>query len=1522
MCVVALAILTGVLQLLVGHVECAFYMVRGGCIDDPGRWTTRIDSGAENEAVVSFLHTQREPYAGIGGHVRGRKVYWDDGFPMKWKPSGFVPPPTLRDGFLVVRYDGSWGAMSYDLFPSTLFICTDGDVPAVAPNTTETPTDTPYPNTTETPTDTPYPNTTETPTDTSYPTTTETPTDTPYPNTTETPTDTPYPNTTEIPTGTSAPITTEAPTEAPSSTNVWGVLDDLAVAVSKVGTFDIVLSTTNGVDVPLKATGLLERIDALRRNHHHFVGVAFMEKADAIAPRDVATLTLVAGSTLQFIVPLSLMESGVTRYFVCVVAVNTSAVPIYRQTNATLAIHSLDEVLHNVKDSVVLNEEDMLKPKDVIRPLRVTGRGTIAQHTAEVTPFVLNGLSFSMVSNGVVGRKCVPSKLSVDFVFANGSFWLFLPKEHIARVKTGHKSLCASMNGKNSIIALIEERRISFSTSNTTYTYGEPIRAVVLGASASAFAANTYAAFLSRSERCPSVDDDASVKLELEVPVLPTRLSISSSLSFLEQEQERTPTVYFSTASRDPKMRYLCVQHVATATKFRVLSLDGAVVRVLGHKPSLPPSGKMSLFNGITGSIALGSFVLPPRSAEDIEHFNTVSLLIMQNALRLRFVPLSPNAEWEKKMVECSLNETKSEGDFDVNAGSVQINRALWFSHSSGVLCTGSKYLRIDYVVHEPLEWLQLFGGSSSVVGTAIIASLPSTAVRLDLTNSDPSANYAVRLSVDEKCRTGFTAGVWQTPCGITAVSFHKAVSGTFTLCVGIYAGAGAASTTAFVATNRTVIVTPYEAGMDAWEREQGLTSGAWELCGSSSLCGYVPTQPFLEVCGIQPVDRPWPAIITERLLSFDAINVKLSGDNKSYMATVIAGRVFLRRGNIACQAPKMMEMSVDGKMYSTSAITDRERSVVTLKSSTQLAGVIFGLALWDEGCDAASIRQKVLVSTMTPFLFSASVFDLAPLLWNGSDNYYVVCVLQTMTWSAVPQAYIHTMTSNAGTNVVTAEAIATSNPKENEKTIHIWQTETSTWTIVGHFLPDVVVSLALVWDDPTCSVQPAYTAAMQYLSPTTSSVAVEASFITAPLTPKSLLYSCYYTKSISPTPLSIEEFRKRRIAVLELSLSSINYLPHYAIRYDTRDNTTVFLTDPHKPPITQLELFLAHSPEDHDATANCSTTSQRHVASLMVHTDSFGLGWVRVVPGVPAMVSAAGRAAYLLICATASKSASLRFVPISAYLVINDIGTGTQVNPFSLDLSFLPLNDTNSVLGGDSCKEAVTRYVSAVTNQTADPKGILVTAKSNNNFGLFIEPDATVSSESAANQLRAVYTAMASGRGLPLRASSLNGATFILVSVEGVHLIDQSPYDGMPRVNVSTLNTVDSNVPGDLAKKVITIFCVVVAPVVVGFVVFSLQRTVPTLDRAKFGKVSGRTKASVAAFDFGDSPPPRKPESAEGGGHFATAVEDTAASPLYDSDDERPPPALGCTPPPPPPARNAALTVREGGSAVTGCKP
>ncbi|EAN97610.1 hypothetical protein C3747_2g470 [Trypanosoma cruzi] len=1448
------------------HTEGTLYAVRGGCTGDPAKWTTRIGSMAENEVIVAFLRAQGIAFAGIAGYVQNGKIYWEDGSPVRWMPPGSGPFSTADVGFLVVQSDGSWGSMLYDVFPDTLFVCTDGEL---IPSTTIT-------------------------------------------------------TSTQAPTARPRPIPTEAPAETTASASE--VLDALATALSKAGSFDIVPGTTNSVEVPVPKTVLFQQLAVLCENHNYFFGVAFVDKEDAVKVQGVSTLIRGSGSTLGFVVPLDLMESGAKHYMMRVVAVKKFGTFIYRKTSAMIIIHSIHEVLMKVKDTVEINEEDMMDGKDVIRPLRIIGPGTVAPHALEVAPLTFMGLSLTLINNRNVGKTCAPSALPVNFVFVNGKLELFLTKEYVARVKTASRSLCASIDGRHIVIAAVEGRRWTFTTANSQYAYGESIKVVASGASMVAVATNMYLAFLSRSARCSSLDD-TFLSLELETSVISAKTSVSYTL----QDNQQEVTLYLKALSTEKRVRYLCVQHKPTAKKVRVVSLGGSGVKVAVDPFALPSPGWISIFNGSIGSIALKNALLPAQSEEDLEHFNTIFRLIMQNSLFVRFVSLPRGAEWTRKLQRCRGGTAGTELEFGVNGGVLQINIPLFFLNSSGILCSGKEYLRVDYIIYEPSQWLQRFGDSDAAAVFAVIPSLPSSAIRVAVTNWDESAHYAIRLAVDGKCRVGFTANIWQASDATHAVSFPMTVHGDFTLCVGIYTDFG--STSMFVATDRRVSFIPYETGVKTWEKEHEMLSGTWSLCGASSVCGYVSSQPFFEVCRSQTVMREWPIIVTEKFYSLGSFIVKLREKDRSYPGALVNGRVFIKRDHFTCQSPKLLEMSWDGGVYSTSAVIDRGHSVVTLKPNVQLAGVILGFASWDTGCVADSIWQKVLVSTLASATATVSVLDLFSLLGGSEDDYFVVCILQDSSWGTVSHTYFHTVTSSEDNKSVRADAIATSNPSENEELIYLWQTGTVEWNVLGSFLPNVTMSLALVWDNSFCHASPAYISPMRYVSATKSRVHVDSSFIAAAPTPTSLLYSCYYVEGAPAMPLRIEQLRNRRITIQDLSLSSINYVPHFAIRYNTTQNTTIIFSDYLKPPITQLELFLESSPEEEDVAAGCSLTSPRHFLSLMVQLNEFGLRYVSIPPSVPAMLGSAGREVYLRACATASKSVSPHFVQVSAYLVVNSIGTVTELNPLSLDLFFVVANKTASLLSLDKCKDSVKRYVAEVTNRNSDEKGILLTAKGDNHFVLFIEPTLGVSGEDAAKQLRAVYKSILSGGRLPLRVGSADGLLFVLYSVEGVHLLNQSSYDGFPLVFLTAAGGVDQAPAQEMVTQTVKIFCVVILPGVVGFVVFSLQRTLPRLNRPRLGKdrkkkgngASGSRSAkadrescaTVPNCQDDKSPSPRIPQSMDTDMQFITiTAEKTTADPLYDSDSGEAPTSLGRTPPA---VGNNTFCMYEGGSRDVG---
>ncbi|EKF31384.1 hypothetical protein MOQ_004782 [Trypanosoma cruzi marinkellei] len=1427
--------------------EGTLYAVRGGCTGDPAKWTARIASMAENEAIVAFLRAQGIAFAGIAGYVQNGKIYWDDGSSVRWMPPGSGPFSTTNVGFLVVQSDGLWGSMLYDVFPDTLFVCTDGEL---VPSTTTT-------------------------------------------------------TSTQAPTPEPRPIPTEEPTEAPA--RVSEVLDALGTALSEVGRFDIVPGTTNSLEVPVPKTILLQQLAVLCENHHYFFGVAFTDKEDAMKVQGVSTFIRGSGSTLGFVVPLDLMESGAKQYKMRVVAAKKFGTFIYRQTSAMIIIHSIHEVLMNVKETVEINEEDMVGVKDVIRPLRIIGPGTVVQHALEVAPLTFMGLSLTLINNRYVGKTCAPSALPVNFVVVNGKLELFLPKEYVSRVKTASRSLCASIDGRHIVIASVEERRCTFTTAKSRYAYGESIKVVASGASIVAMATNMYLAFLSRSARCSSLDD-TFLSLELETSVIPAKPSVSSPL----KERQQEFTLYLKALSAEKRVRYLCVQHKPTAKKFRVVSLGGSSVKVAVAPFAVPSPGWISIFNGSIGSIALNNAVLPAQSEEDLEHFNNISRR-MQNSLFVRFVSLPWGVEWAMKLERCRGGNAGNEQDFFINGWILQINNPLFFLNPSGILCAGKEYLRVDYIVNEPSQWLQRFGDSDAAAVFAVIPSLPSFATRVVITNWNESAHYAIRLAVDGRCGVGFTANVWQASDAIHAVSFPMTAHGNFTLCVGTYTDFG--STSMFVATDRRVSLIPYETGVKTWEKEHEMFSGTWSLCGAFSVCGYVSSQPFLEVCRSQTVTREWPIIVTEKFYSLGSIIVKLRGKDRSYPGALVDGRVFIKREQFRCQSPKLLEMSWDGGVYSTSAVIDHGHSVVTLKPNVKLAGVVLGFASWDAGCVADSIEQKVLVSTLASAASTVSVLDLFSLLGVSENDYFVVCILQENSWVTVSHTYVHTVTGSEGSKSVRADAIATLNPSENEELIYLWQTGTMEWNVLGSFLPNVTISLALVWDNSFCHASPAYISPMRYVSAITSRVHVDSSFIAAAPTPTSVLYSCYYVEGAPAMPLRIEQLRNRRIIIQDLSLSSINYVPHFAIRYNTTQNTTIFLSDYLKPPITRLELFLVTSPEEEDVAAGCSLTSPRHFLSLMVQLNEFGLRYVIIPPSVPAILGSAGREVYLRACATASKSVNPRFVQVSAYLVVNSIGTITELNPLSLDLFFFFANKTAIPLSLDRCKCLLKRYVVEVTNRTSDEKGILLTAKGNNHFVLFIEPTLEVSAEDAGKQLRAVYKAMVSGRHLPLRVTSPDGLLFVLYSVEGVHLLNQSSYDGFPRVVLSAADGEDQAPAQEMVTQAIRIFCVVIFPGVVGFVVFSLQRTLPRLNRPRLGKDWMRKRnsasggksakadrescATVPNCQEDKSPSPRIPQSMDTDMQFITiTAEKTTADPLYDSDSNEAPNSLGCTPP------------------------
>ncbi|SYZ64821.1 hypothetical_protein (plasmid) [Leishmania braziliensis MHOM/BR/75/M2904] len=231
-----------------------------------------------------------------------------------------------------------------------------------------------------------------------------------------------------------------------------------------------------------------------------------------------------------------------------------------------------------------------------------------------------------------------------------------------------------------------------------------------------------------------------------------------------------------------------------------------------------------------------------------------------------------------------------------------------------------------------------------------------------------------------------------------------------------------------------------------------------------------------------------------------------------------------------------------------------------------------------------------------------------------------------------------------------------------------------------------------------------------------------------------------------------------------------------------------------------------------------------------------------------------------------------------------------------SLRLTFLPLNASTDLLDYKAAQDALVKY--ATTELKIPETTVLVASLGSNTFELFIDDTLQTGAapQSTMMPMQQLYQTLAKGTNLPLFVNGRDNSTawFALAKVEGVHLVDQTPVDDYPALNLPTSGT--GGKPLNYTGLSIALFCVVIAPTTIGFVAFSIQQTIPILSHSRFG---AKTTVYVEA---GDSPPPRNPRSpvdreSEGvakrdpAGDIPLSVvpraEDTAQSPLYDSDDE-----------------------------------
>ncbi|KPI84241.1 hypothetical protein ABL78_6697 [Leptomonas seymouri] len=1439
--------------LLAAQCQAALVATVGGCSGGTSGYT--IHSSAENDAAAQFLAENTIRSAVLPAHVSNGVLSWDSGAVVTWQPSSFVPPAD-GDYSVLLRPNGRWGLASGSV-SSLAFLCSSG---STADSTTTTTTTT-----------------------TTSTTTTST---TPFPASSMSSTDfhssaTPTNITTSTTTSTTAPTTTTTavPSVGPTVLSLMQALK--SVVFDAVPTISVMDFTSNVVY--LSATAIL--IDNLRvlRSENSVVALRF----GASGPVS-ALVTDTSTASVGFQVPNSLFNiSDTFSYALYLVTLDGSATA----TAVATQMHIIPVVatLQHMQSTVMIREDANASSGSILSTARFAGEGTVVPYTTDVSLAFTSALTFTMINNGVVGNTCSPSSSPLPYFITRYALRLIVPASYASRVNAGRKTICATYNGKNTVISALTVQRLGAATTAASFAVSESIPVTLLGGSTTSIAKGGFTAFVSSSSSCSSV----TAKISL-LPFNTFRSNVDTV---------STPSALLVTTDEAHIGLYVCMRRASTKTKFAV-TYEGTpvtIVRASSATTVAIVNPVLTIFNGSAGSINLTEFIRAPGGANEVAAYTAARATLAQGYVAVRFVPVKPGAAATAAEREAACQQVKwAEATQGVSSGVMQVLYPLYLQQAYGVLCAARQYLRVDYVLVQSTNWLVSMADTTEFNSkTFVLSSGPSLdaapiIVRSD-TLSSSATNIAIRFSTDGSCAYGHTSLI--SSYGTQQyISYPTSYLGVYTVCGGIYSQPG---TSMFVSTGATVSMAPYELARRNWLLDAGVEGNEWTPCGSVSMCGLHTEQKYIQVCNGAVNANAWPARLEGAFELLGSLTVRMSGNLYEAAALALMNDVYVLIDAASSQCQEFSEWAISadgGASYGPAAVVLGNHPQLALSPSTRVSGVVVGFVPWDTQCEGSRIGSDVMVARTAN---DVSVMDMSNFIYAKMEGYYAVCTRNGANWARVTDTYIK-MVSGAVT-IYRAEAISTGDAVTSQNGIHLYQTQTAIWSVIGTFGPSVNMVFKLVWNDKTCSVSAAYTTALTYVTPSTSSITVEASLIAAaPVgVANPVLYSCYAlgTSGGAASPLPFEQHRRRYVKVTQLTLSSLYYLPEFALSYAAPEDTRVLLTDPANPPITRVALHKVSSRGD---TPQCSVASEV-AAVLTVEVDNLGQRWI-AVPSALTRLLATGAVgeAIVKLCATASSSVDPEFVAVDAFLVLNTVGNSLADAPMALRLSFLPLNTSTDLLEYAVGRRELVRYASRVL--TVPEATVLVASLGNNVFMLFIHSSQAtgVAPQSAETPTQQLYNLLAANTDLPLYAYSQENtsAVFALATVEGVLLADQSPVVTYPLRSLRTSGW--GATVANLSGLSIALFCVVVAPTTVGFVAFSVQQTIPTLSR------SVRKRKSEVYPQTGDSPPPRNPCGAgdkevvehtpkkeEPKSDIPLSVvpraEDTADNPLYDSDDEQP---------------------------------
>ncbi|CAC9482308.1 conserved hypothetical protein [Leishmania infantum JPCM5] len=1447
----ALAALLVVLCFLLARSEAALTAPFGGC--EVGTSGYAIHSPGENDKGAQYLMDNGIAFAILPATVTNGVVTWENGEVAAWMPPDFQAPSDAHY-CLILRKNGAWSVVS---MPFTWnHLCIDGredgettTMTTQMPNTTTTSTTT----TTPAPTANPHLSSSSFQSEGSASSSFASP----------------------ITTTTLAPSPTTSTTAAPppSVPTVSSVMQTVrSVVFAAVPTVNVMDFTSNVVYLPATAT-LVESMQALQA-----ASIVIAVRFGATGPVS-ALLTDATAASVSFHVPHELYNvSVVTSHALSLVTLNTADVLV---VGSQLRITPVLIALQQMSMGVVLSDESILEGTDILATVRFAGAGTALLYTTDVSKVITSTLSFSMVNNGAVGSRCKPSTSSIPYFITRYDVRFLVPGNYTARVHAGRKSVCATYNGKSVVVAPLAIQGIAATTTAASFPAATAIPIRLQGGTTTGIARGAYAAFASASSDCTS--EGAKISL------LPVNSFNSSS------DSSAVPGALLVASSEVPTGSYVCMRRTSTNTKFAV-RYHGKPVTV--GAASMPPAAAatapvLTIFNGSCGSLNLLEFVRPPASEDDIAAYLSAASNVSEAYRVFRFVAVKAGATAADKADAC--RRFKQEATRDAANGAMQFSFPFYLQQTNGVLCADEEYVRIDYTVIQPTNWLMSMAGVSDFASRMLVLSSGPEydAVPLSVRSSrlaSVGSGTAVRISQDGSCAFGYTARI-QSYNTQQYIAVPTASVGVYTLCAGLYNETG---TSMFVSTGSQVDLASYVRGRRKWMHEAGIERTEWTPCGSASTCGLHTQQAYIEVCNGAVRRNVWPQRLDGAFVGSDSAMVLMAGNLYKTQAIVLMNDVYVpvAAAFAHCQQFSLLQLSTDdGATYGPAAVVLGNHPQIALSPVTDVSGVIVGFVPWNAMCRGVHTGADVMVARTAAGI---SVIDISGLLFTKSEGYYAVCVRNGVAWARVTDTYIKVVIG--GVTVYQAEAINTGDALANQKSIHLYQTQTATWGVAGTFSPSVSLLLKLVWMDSTCTMDAAYTAALRYISPSSAHATVEASLIAA--APAGVasptLYPCYTANTFGNTaaPMPFEEHRGRSITVTQLTLSSLFYLPYLELSVSAPVDTRILLTEPQDPPITRVSLRVTSSQSD---VPQCGAAAT-YATVLTIETDDLGRRWMTVPAWVPQTLGGSGATnVYLKMCATASSSANPEFVAVEAYLVLSANATNLAGNPMSLRLTFLPLNSSTDLLDYKAAQYALVKY--AATELKVPETVVLVASLGNNAFELFIDDalQTGAAPQSTLTPTQQLYQTLAKGTNLPLFLNGRDNATawFALAKAEAVHLVDQTSVDDYPALALPVSGSAGKSF--NYTGLSIALFCVVVAPTTIGFVAFSVQQTIPTLSHSRFGK------KTAVCVETGDSPPPRNPCSpmdleADGGAKKDEArdvplvvprAEDTTQCPLYDSDDE-----------------------------------